>query len=252
MDSLLTWWSDLDRAQQFDLTKIFIDKGLLALLIVFAGLLSKRYLESYKSARSYLVELDKFTIPRVCDLMNDADKLHQLALKTLVQLSDSYRTEWEPWLDRLIANPKGPKEFLVPSPVSVGVGLDWELESGQTLREHIICNTPNYFIRRLIEQIPPNEQAQSRFLSVLLDYYGSQTKVDPETGCEARTSGSVRGRDIVKAVFFQEFFKYVTTEQRNTFRKEADAFVIKAKNVIPLHKSKSLDYCLTCVETIRH
>jgi hypothetical protein len=97
--SYLSLWSTLTESERFELTKIILDKGLLAAVIGLAGFIAAILIERLKSALKRREELSKVLVPKIVEALdlsetlflagsNTTEKLHALFLPYL-QWSES-------------------------------------------------------------------------------------------------------------------------------------------------------------------
>jgi hypothetical protein len=144
---LSSWWLSLEPSQRVEIIKIFIDKGLLALVVAVAGFLLARSLERYKTRQLRQIELEKAAIPHLYAILDQADRLRDEGRKVIAAMAQAYETDWIPWIDRLLANKSKPLDGLSVSDTAAKI-LNDRLESGSTLQQHLIS-----FNKRLYEKL---------------------------------------------------------------------------------------------------
>jgi hypothetical protein len=160
--------------------------------------------------------------------MNDADTLFREGRKTTQELDKAYQLEWDPWLDRLIASRIKPIDDPSFNVTSVEL-LNRRLQSGLTLREHIVAQAPNENIKRRLETVV-EFGPEPMFLTNLFNLY-----TDPTSPVFKKPKA------LLSQAFLLDFFKAVTREERQAFVQRASDFLITAKNVISVHKLQILD-----------
>src|SRR6202035_5357984 len=69
------WWTGLEPKDRLEIIKILIDKGLLALIVAIAGFIFSLYIERYKALEARRLQQTQIVIPKIYQLMEDADIL---------------------------------------------------------------------------------------------------------------------------------------------------------------------------------
>jgi hypothetical protein len=95
----LQYWADTDRAS-FDILEILIDKGLLALLIAFAGLVFSLILERSKSTLTKEAELAKITTPLLLKIIEESESLYKAGLQAIADL-DAQMPSYAKWAEAI-------------------------------------------------------------------------------------------------------------------------------------------------------
>jgi hypothetical protein len=91
------WVADLTDPQRFEVFKILLEKGLLAVIVAIAGGTFAILLERYKSALKKQEELSKVIVPQILDMLEAAETLYEhgtLTLRTLDEQASSF-LKWE-------------------------------------------------------------------------------------------------------------------------------------------------------------
>lgn len=225
--TLFNWWTSLSAEQQFEISKILLEKGLLALAIAAAGFGFALYQEKAKAFELRRLELEKLTIPRVYALMSKNDEIWLAGKKTMEDLDADLQARWLPWIDSLIANPSKPLADGDLSRTTIKT-LECRLQNGATLREHLVANASDNRMRDILAKFVPKSD-ESQFLTNLFNIYK-----DPDHPLFSEP------RKLLVQSFLLGIFRDLTREERDAFARRAEDFLIEAKNVIPAHKERPL------------
>ena len=86
--------------QKFELTKIFIDKVMLAAIVGVAGLVSTILIERWKSRFKRQEEYAKIALPAIISLIDDSKKLFDSGMKIIDEL-DYYLEDFYLWASKI-------------------------------------------------------------------------------------------------------------------------------------------------------
>ncbi len=98
------FWIESLSAREFEVFKLIVDKGALALLFVIVGAVVAKMLERYKWALNRDQELVKISLPLFGELMFDAEKLLRDCHSVVPEMWNNYAIVVA-WLDNLLATP---------------------------------------------------------------------------------------------------------------------------------------------------
>jgi hypothetical protein len=96
MTYLWNWYAGLNDHDKFEISKIILEKGLLAIIIGIAGGMFAILMERYKSALKKEVELSKVVVPQIIKVLEEAEALYDHGAKTLTMLDQQAKifVEW--------------------------------------------------------------------------------------------------------------------------------------------------------------
>jgi len=104
MADFWSWLPGSNDQEKFEILKILLEKGLLALIVAIAGGAFALLLERYKFALKKEQELSKIIVPQIVSMLEDAEALYEQGQQT-IQALDEQMASFTPWQTALVQSP---------------------------------------------------------------------------------------------------------------------------------------------------
>lgn len=158
MSDFHVWFSEwLQDRHHFEIFKIVLDKGLLALIVALAGLLFSIILERYKSILARQEEISKLVNPGVMELRAQAQALYDAGIRTLYLLDEQF-VHFHHWTDAIFdckaryphSDPFAPSPDFPRGPEFLDRQVDCQTFGTITIRELLDRTAPNDVVRDVL------------------------------------------------------------------------------------------------------
>jgi hypothetical protein len=231
MADFWSWLPGSNDQEKFEILKILLEKGLLALIVAIAGWRFAISLERYKSALKKEQELSKIVVPQIVNMLEDAEALYEHGHQT-IQALDKQVTSFGAWKDALIRSParitaeghyKFPDDFKRPI-----VEFNGETISIAELLER---TAPDDLVRSVLHHpkfaVQRETSIQMEFLYVLYD----ALKTRPEARTEAW--GSALSHMLLSSIFVP-----LVRAPRDEYHEKVDKFILAMMRRLPADNKK--------------
>lgn len=226
MVEIWSWFAGLTDQEKFEIFKIVLEKGLLALIVAIAGGTFAILLERYKSALKKDQELSKVIVPQIISMLEDAEALYEHGHQTIRTL-DSQTVSFGAWKDALIRSParitteahyKGPDDLKRPIVECEGKMI--------SIAELLERTAPDDLVRSVLRHpkfaVQREESIHTEFLYVLY----VALKMQPETRVER--SGSALTDTLFKSIFVP-----LVRAPRDEYHEKVDKFLLAMMRRLP-------------------
>src|SRR5262245_54955518 len=88
--------------KEFEIIKILLDKGVLALLLLMLGGIGALFLERFRTLQSKQLEIARFFIPQIDKLVAESSLLFDAGNELILDISKTF-SSFIDWADRFIA-----------------------------------------------------------------------------------------------------------------------------------------------------
>jgi hypothetical protein len=237
--------------RHFEIFKIVLDKGLLAIVVAIAGLIFSIILERYKSILKRQEELSKLIAPGVVQLQTQSQSLFDAGIRALDVLDEQF-AHFHHWRDAIFdSNPEyyEPHRFIEPNVPNGPEFLDRKIKCStlgtSTIRE-LLDRTADDMVKEAIksENFPSSEAHKAVggfFYALHLNILAPLTSRDD------------RLRSALLLGVIQSVFIPFTSHLRNVYYREIQSFTLAVMRQAPegtRKQDRAIDHIAECTENM--
>ena len=180
---------------EFEILKIFLDKGAIALLLAICVLLGDIYLEKFKAAIKMKEYAASIQIPAIQKLLDDADTLYIKGLETIDNITDAF-SEMDSWAQkiyimraRFASDEYNYDDFKEPRAIWRQVPVIYNHQQ-VSLQDFLLEATTNDFLKKILgdEAIWISEKyyKEGEFLNIILKALNQRGRIGYRTDLRSR------------------------------------------------------------------